>query len=194
MAPAVTKQARTKCHACNHPDRERIEAELALAPNTAEVASRWDIPGRCLRRHRQLHMTQEQIKRIRFATPDKVELDIAELTRRGGEDAMIGLKRLNEELIHQTAICDSIGEHATALKYRDLQLKVYREQVRISGMYPGLKQVTKNTLVLNDAGAMMQLLDGILLSSSTVQEARRKLGAQLRSMAEPLAYIEAQAA
>lgn len=169
----MSRRPGVACQTCAHPDRERIEQEIAITRSLTDVEARWGIHRRALNRHRSHHMTQEQIARLRGLVPAKVEVDIAELTRRGGEDAMVGLKRLNAELIATTAKLDGIGDYATAARYRDLQFKVYREQMKIGALYPGLKQVTNNNLVVAGGSDLFQMVADILTRSQTIEEARR---------------------
>lgn len=171
-----------RCQTCSHPDRERIEQEIAIAGSLQDVADRWGINRRALNRHRASHMTQEQIARLRGMVPAKVEVDIAELTRRGGEDAMIGLKRLNTELIETAAKLDAIKDYTTAARYRDLQFKVYREQMKIGALYPGLKQVTNNNVVFADFEAFARLAEHVL---RPWPEAQRALAAGMLQLQRP---------
>lgn len=174
-----------KCTTCQHPDRERIDTELALTSSVREVSERWDIPRRSLARHRQQCMTQDQVARIRFDVPAQVEVDIAELTRRGGEDAMLGLKRMRPELTAIAAKCEEIGMYGEAAKYRKLELDCYREQLKIAALYPGKKTVTNNHLVITDGQPMFELFDRILTVAEDITAARRMLAAEFRMLAAP---------
>ncbi|MGY3265158.1 hypothetical protein [Lysobacter sp. HA35] len=158
----MPRNVHQRCKTCSHPERERIEQEIAIARSMQDVADRWGIERRSLNRHRADHMTQEQIARLRGLVPADVEVDIAELTRRGGEDAMLGLKRLNAELVEITKKLDGMGEYAVAAKYRDLEFKIYREQMKIAALYPGLKQVTNNNLVFAEFDAIARLAESVL--------------------------------
>ncbi|MCH2090310.1 MAG: hypothetical protein MK141_01855 [Pseudoxanthomonas sp.] len=174
-----------KCQTCHHPDRERIDSELALSSSVREVSERWDIPRRSLARHRQQCMTQDQIARIRFDVPAQVEVDIAELTRRGGEDAMLGLKRMRPQLTGIAEKCEAIGMYGEAAKYRKLELECYREQLKIAALYPGKKTVTNNHLVITDGQPMFELFDRILTVAEDITAARRMLAAEFRMLAAP---------
>lgn len=150
------------CLTCNHRDRERIEAELALSPTVHEVALRHGLPERSLRRHKQNHMTDQQIARLRGITPAAAEIDIQELTRRGGEAAVLGFTRLIGECREMAETMDKHKFHAEAVKYRKLQLDAYKEQAKISALYPGRKTVTHNNLLLGDPTAVLELIDRTL--------------------------------
>jgi hypothetical protein len=171
------------CQTCNHPERERIEQELAIARCVQVVADHYEIGRRALSNHKKNHMTQEQIARMRLAVPEEVEVDIDALTRKGGQDAMIGLKRLNTELIEITARLDKAGDFVTAHKYRDLQLKVYREQMKVGALYPGLKQVTNNNVFVADLEAMARLAERVL---SPWPDAKRAFAAGLLELQPPI--------
>jgi hypothetical protein len=126
------------------------------------VAERYGIPRRTLARHRRECLTQKEIARIRFATPAQVEVDIAELARRGGEAAVIGFTRLIQECKEQAEKCDGLAMPSQAVKYRKLQFEAYREQAKIAAIYPGKKTVTNNNLVLGDMGVMFDMIDATL--------------------------------
>lgn len=184
----MTPRKPSRCLTCSHQDRERIEQEIALSRSLQDVADRWGIERRSLNRHRASHMTQAQIARLRGIVPAEVEVDIAELTRRGGEDAMIGLKRLNTELVEITAKLDAIGDYQTAAKYRDLQFKVYREQMKVGALYPGLKQVTNNSVVFADFEAFARLAEQVL---KPWPEAQRALAAGMLQL-QPADVIDGE--
>lgn len=152
-----------KCTTCQHIELERINAELALSPNVAEVAARYGIARRSMSRHRQNCMTQKQIAQIRGLTPAQAEVDIAELARRGGEAAVIGFSRLIQECQEAATTCDKMAMHGEAVKYRKLQLDAYREQAKIAAIYPGRKTVTNNNLVLGDMAQFMDFVDAVLM-------------------------------
>ena len=149
------------CRTCNHPDRERIEVELAMASSVREVSERYDIPRRSLHRHKQEHMTAEQIMRIRGMTPAQFEVNIEELTRRGGEAAVIGFTRIIQECQVAAETCDKLKMFAVSANYRKLQLEAYKEQAKIAAIYPGRKTVNNN-LVLGDVSALFDMLDVVL--------------------------------
>ena len=151
-----------KCQTCQHPERERIDTELALSPSVAEVAERWGIPRRSMSRHRQNCMTQKQIAQIRAITPAQAELDIEELTRRGGEAAVIGFSRLIQECKKGAEKCDKLGMPGEAVKYRKVQLEAYKEQAKIATLYPGRKSVTNNNLVMGDVSTLFDMIDATL--------------------------------
>lgn len=150
------------CRTCQHPDVERINMELALAPNVHTVAARYDIPRRSLARHRRQCLTQQEIARMRGMSPSQLEVDIDELARKGGQDAYIGLSRLLEECKAQADRCDRIGQAREAAIYRKLQLDIYDKKLKIAAMYPGRKTVTNNNLVLGDVGMLFDLVDATL--------------------------------
>jgi len=169
------------CTTCNHPERERIEQELAVAKSVQSVATRWGIQRRTLSHHRQHHMKQEQIARLRFNLPTELDIDIDDLTRRGGQEAMLGLKRLNLELQERAAIYDGAGNYAAANRARDIQFKVYVEQMRLSAMYPGLKSTVNNNLVVADGEMVFRLVDKAL---EKFPEARRALASAYRQWSQ----------
>lgn len=183
MITGSNKPKARLCKTCNHPDRERIEQELAIARCVQVVADRYEIDRRALSNHKAKHMTQVQIARLRGLVPEDVEVDIDALTRKGGQDAMVGLKRLNSELVEITERLDKAGDFVTAHKYRDLQFKVYREQMKIGAMYPGLKQVTNNNVFLADLEAIAQLAERKL---GPWPEAKRAFAAGLLEMQVPI--------
>src|SRR5690606_10298132 len=102
------------------------------------------------------------IARIRGMTPVEAEINIEELTRKGGEAAVIGLSRLITECVEQAKKCDGAGLHAEAVRYRKLQLDAYREQAKIAALYPGRKTVNNNNLVLGDMAPMFDMIDAVL--------------------------------
>jgi hypothetical protein len=171
---------RSRIH--DHPDRERIEVELALARTVQEVADRWGIPRRTLATYRQKHMTQQQIARLRGMTPTEVEADIEALTRKGGEDAVIGFSRLIEECKEQAEKLDRMGMPSEAVKYRKLQLELYKEKAKIAALYPGRNAVTNNNLVLGDVGVLFDMIDATL---RPFPEARQAVAAAFASAQRP---------
>lgn len=174
-----------KCQTCHHSQRERIDAELALTNSVREVSERWDIPRRSLARHRQQCMTQEQIARIRFDVPAKVEVDIEELTRRGGEDAMLGLKRMRPKLTDIAEKCEALAMYEQAAKYRKLELDCYREQMKIAALYPGKRTVNNNHLVISDGQPLFEMFGRILTHAPTIEDARKMLAAEFKMLAAP---------
>ncbi len=171
------------CRTCTHPERERIELELANAPALADVSRNWGIPTSSLSRHRNQHMTQEQIARLRHGFPDDIEISIDELTRQGGQGAILGLKRLGLELQEIAKRCDAIGDFPNGIRARTEQKSVYKEQARLAAMYPGLKSTTNNHLVIADGVQIFDLVNRVLARAETVTDARRMLAAEYRTMA-----------
>lgn len=169
------------CRTCTHPDRDRIEQELAICKNVAEVANRHGLARRSLSDHRAKHMTQEQIARLRHNLPDKLDFDIDELTRRGGQDAMIGLKRLNLELQERAKVYDRENAYNAANRARALQFKVFCEQMRLAAMYPGEKRTINNNLVVADGQAVFRMVEQAL---ADYPEARRALAGAYRQWSE----------
>lgn len=185
----MPKRPRQGCKTCEHPERERIEQEIALAGTGADVGDKWGIHPRALNRHRNNHMTQEQIARLRGIVPSKAEVDIAELTRKGGETAMVGLARLNAELIEIAAKLDALGNYDTAARYRELQVKVYDKQAKVAALYPGLKQVTTNNVVFADFEAFARLAEQVL---KPWPDAQRALAAGMLQLTAPCDVIDGQ--
>lgn len=169
------------CGTCTHPDRDRIEQELAIAKTVAEVANRYGIKRRSLSDHRAKHMTQEQIARLRHNLPDKLDFDIDEITRRGGQDAMIGLKRLNLELQERARLYDRENAYNAANRARALQFNVYCEQMRLAAMYPGEKRTVNNNLVVADGQMVFQMVEQAL---ADYPEARRALAVAYRQWSQ----------
>ena len=159
------------CRTCNHPDRERIEVELAMAPSVREGAERYDIPRRSLHRHRQEHMTAEQIIRIRGMTPKQAEVNIEELTRRGGESAVLGFTRLIQISEAAMTRCLENKMDAQAAVWARVQLDAYREQAKIAAIYPGKRGVTNNHLVLGDVTQILDFVDAALSAFPDAQRA-----------------------
>jgi hypothetical protein len=170
-----------KCQTCSHPERDRIEQELAICKTVAEVANRYGIKRRSMSDHRKRHMTQEQIARLRHNLPDKLDFDIDELTRRGGQDAMIGLKRLNLELQERARLYDEENAYNAANRARSIQFKVYCEQMRLAAMYPGEKNTVNNNLVVADGQMVFQMVEKAL---AEFPEARRKLAVAYREWSQ----------
>lgn len=166
----------------DHPDRERIETELALAPSVQEVADRWGINRRTLSDYRSKHMTQEQIARIRGMMPSEVEATIEELVCKGGEEAVVGFTRLIQECKEQAEKHDAANP-AEAVKYRKLQLDLYREKAKIAALYPGRKSITNNNLVLGDVGVLFDLIDATL---RPYPEARQAVAAAFAKSQQPV--------
>lgn len=166
----------------NHPDRERIEHELALCRNVAEVAARYGLNRRTLSAYRQNRMTAEQIARIRGMSPTDAEVNIEELVRKGGEDAVIGLSRLVQECKDQAEKCDKLGLHREASVYRRLQLTAYVEKAKIAALYPG-KRTVNNTLVVGDSSAIFDMVAGILSRATDIGTARHMLAEEYKAMA-----------
>ena len=150
------------CKTCIHPDREMIEVDLAMFPSVREVSDKWEVNRRSLQRHKQNHMTQEQIARIRGMTPTEAEVNIDDLVRKGGQEAVVGLSRLIQECKDQADKCDRMNLAKDGATYRKLQLDCYREKAKIAALYPGRKSVTNNNLVLGDVGHVFDMLDTVL--------------------------------
>lgn len=159
------------CGTCQHPDIERINLELALSPTSAEVARRYGIPIRSMSRHRRQCLTQSDIARMRGMSPTQVEVNIEELVRKGGEDAVIGLSRLVVECKEQAEKCDALVLFREAAAYRKLQLEAYKEKAKIAAIYPGRKTVTNNNLVLGDVSMLFDVVNEALRMFPEAQSA-----------------------
>lgn len=174
-----------QCTTCQHPERERIDTELALSSNVAEVAARYGIARRSMSRHRQNCMTQKQIAQIRGITPAQAEVEIEELARRGGEDSIIGFSRLVQECKESAEKCEKLGLHSEVATFRKLQLAAYKEKAKIAAIYPGRKTVTNNNLVVADGAEIFQLVNQVLSRAESVPHARQLLAAEYVRMARP---------
>ena len=150
------------CQVCSHPERERIDVDLALEPNAAIVARRYGLHERAMRRHLANHVAQADIARYRSISPTAAQVSIQDLASQGGEAAVIGFSRLIQECKACAEKCDNAGAHDTAVKYRKVQLDAYKEQAKIAAIYPGRKTVTNNNLVLGDVGHVFGLIDSVL--------------------------------
>lgn len=177
------------CKTCAHPERERIELELALSPNVREVAQRYGMATRSLSRHKTEHVPPEKLERLRGMTPAQAELDIEELTRRGGEQAMIGFARLVQECRDQAERCDAMGLFSEGAKYRKLQLDAYKEQAKIAAIYPGGRTIN-NTLMIGDASTVFEMTRRILERSGDIQTARLQLAEEYLAMASERPALE----
>ena len=114
-------------------------------------------------------------------SPTQVEVNIEELVRKGGEDAVIGLSRLVTECKGQAEKCDQLALFREAAAYRKLQLDAYKEKAKIAAIYPGRKTVTNNNLVLGDVGMLFDLVDATLVQ---FPEARRAVAAAFAQQAQ----------
>lgn len=180
-----------QCTTCQHAELERINAELALTSNVAAVAARYGIARRSMSRHRQNCMTQKQIAQLRGLVPAQVAVDIEELRRKGGEEAVIGFSRIVQECREMAEKCDKLGQYGEALKFRRLQFDAYCKKGEYAGIIPGRKTVTNNNLVVADGAEIFQLVNQVLGRAESVSHARQLLAAEYVRMAKPAALEHA---
>src|SRR5690606_9106596 len=77
------------CRTCTHPERERIEFAIANCIKgqhgaMSGIAAKYGIPRASLERHRDRHMTQDQMARLRFNAPDATDQKIEDVIRQEG--------------------------------------------------------------------------------------------------------------
>lgn len=173
------------CRTCTHPERERIELELANARAFVDVARRWEIPPTSIKRHVHKHMTQEQIARLRHGFPDSIEIDIDKLTREGGQGAILGLKRLILEQQEAAYRCDAAGLFEAGIRARQAQATLYKEQAKLAALYPGLKTTTNNNLIVADFNVFADQLDKVLRPFPEARQAVAAMFSPTAALAAP---------
>lgn len=185
------------CRTCNHPDRARIELEIATVTafrngSLAQVAEKFGLKKDTVYRHRREHMTQEQLARLVRGVPDGVEIDIDKLTREGGQNAVMGMARLAAELEEVAKRCDQEGAWREAIAARNAQTKILIEQAKMASAYPGAKRETvNNNLIFASEQHAFQMIDNILRRAESIPEARRMLAHYIRNGGQDV--IEAEA-
>ena len=187
------------CKVCTHPQRALIESELSSATSTNDTGAKWGISGRAMRRHRQEHMTQEQIASYRRVLLPVHEADVDRVIKTGGQTAVVALGEIMNELIEATRKCDARDAFREAATNRQLQLKIIKEQAAMAMLYPSAKRAVHNTLVLANGADIFDTFGKILANSPTIEAARQAFAATLADSAReamanadrPLARVEA---
>ena len=164
-----------KCRTCSHPERERIEFDLANCIQGQHgamlgIANKYGIPRSSLQRHLTRHMATAQVARLRYNVPDATDQRIEEVVRREGENAIIGLRALKEQHLLAIDRLDNANDTAGARAERKELRAVYEAHAKYGGKIPGRKSVTNNNLVLGDVSTLFELIDATL---KPFPEARR---------------------
>lgn len=171
------------CRTCTHPERERIEFAIANCVKgqhgaMSGIAAKYGIPRASLERHRDRHMTQDQIARLRFNAPDATDQKIEDVIRQEGENAILGLRAQRERLLLLLDELEKSGSHDKCVPvHRELR-GVYELLAKYAGMVPGRKTVTNNNLLLGDITTFMDLVSEVL---KPFPEARKAVAAAFAS-------------
>lgn len=189
----VNPATKSACRVCNHPERAQIELAIANArPGTRHsvmaVATKWGIAKSSVYRHRDLHMSQQDIMRLRMGMPDAVDEAIEEVVRREGEGAILSLRDLKLRFLTRADLLEQNKDFEGSRKELAEAAKVSRDLVLYAGLVPGRKTVTNNNLVLGDVSVLFDVVDAALRA---FPEARRAVAAAWAKQANPPALEHA---
>lgn len=189
----VNPATKSACRVCNHPERAQIELAIANArPGTRHsvmaVATKWGIAKSSVYRHRDHHMSQQDIMRLRMGMPDAVDEAIEEVVRREGEGAILSLRDLKLRFLTRADLLEQNKDFEGSRKELAEAAKVSRDLVLYAGLVPGRKTVTNNNLVLGDVSVLFDVVDAALRA---FPEARRAVAAAWAKQANPPALEHA---
>lgn len=170
----------------DHPDRQIIDAELAVSHSVAAVAKKWGFPRKTLDDYKRRHLTPEKLAVLRGLAPSEIDVKIEELVRTGGERAVIGMARMVAECQAMAERCEAMQLFKEGAAYRAQAIRAQVEQAKWAQLYPaGARTVTNNVMVSNGE-ALFGIFDRILDSAQSLPEARRMFAAELHQLSAPI--------